>query len=207
MSQYYLVPITSQQLTIGEQTTVNAPAFLADLNGATFTSIPYGSEPICILTLASVNPALAAEDGVYEFASDLTTQLADADVSTLSAFLANANIPSDQIESGMTFGAALNYIASVFLVAQALAGASGAAIFTDGVTLDTQVGDSDIAPIAGNSLSLSKGAGNEQHQAGSSGGGQIISAYDFSGVSASDSIGDMLDSVSSQVGSINLGEF
>lgn len=203
----YLCPITAQQLTIGGQTmTVNAPAFLADLNGATFTSIPYGAEPICILTLAAPSTALAQEAGVYSFPTDLTAVMQDADVATLNSFLTASNIPSDGITSGVTFGAALNYIASVFLVAQALAGASGAAIFTDGVTLDTEVGDSDIAPIAGNSVSLSKGAGNVQQQEGSSGGGQI-SAYDFSDVSASDSIGSMLDSVSSQVGEVNLGEF
>jgi hypothetical protein len=124
MSQYYLCPITSQQQTIGGQTlTISAPKYLqSDLAGLTFTCVPFGGEGWGIVTLAAANSALNAESDVYRFPADLTTVMQDADVSTLAAYLATANCPSDSIVAGMSFNDALQIIAKIFLVAQAING-------------------------------------------------------------------------------------
>jgi hypothetical protein len=148
MSYVYLCPITSQALTIGGQTVTSlAPKFFSLLTGA-WTVIPYGEDGIGILTLGAANATIAAADDCYSFPTDLATQLADSDVTALGSFLAAANIPSDQINSTLTFGAALQIIAKIFMVAQALLGATGAPLFTNGTTLSSTIGDSDLAPLA-----------------------------------------------------------
>jgi hypothetical protein len=208
-----LVPVVSVQQTIGSQTiTVNEPAFLSDLNGAPCTCIPFGGEPICILTLSAPNAALSQESGVYTWPSDLTAVMQSADVATLSSFLTAANIPSDQLIAGMTFAAALQVIAKICMVAQALLGATGAPIFTNGTTLSSTIGDSDLAPLAPTE-SVSQGIGEVGVSApgGGNGGTQVptqIGVFDFSSITASTTIGSMLDSISQQfVGDVNLGEF
>jgi hypothetical protein len=208
---YFLCPLTSQ--IVGNQT-VSAPKYLrTDLSGLAFSCIPFGGEgTMCILTLAAPNPALAAESDVYAFSADLTATMSAPDVALLDAFLTAANIPSDQLSSGMSFGDALQIIARVFLAAQALFGLTGSAIFTDpSVTLDSTVGDSGVAAIAP-TLQLS-GPGNSKQAGGGSisGGSQqqtVSGPFDFSGASSDDLIGDTLDSVSQQFTSaVNLGSF
>jgi len=153
---YFITPITSQ--TVGQQT-VNAPKYLAtDMAGLGFSCIPYGAEGFGIVALQAPNPALSAETDVYTF-GDLTATMQDADVASLAAYLVNANVPSDQIVAGMTFGDALQTIAIIFLAMQAISGATGSAIFADGSTLDTAISDTTASAIAP-SLSLKNGKGN-----------------------------------------------
>jgi hypothetical protein len=209
---YYLVPITSQQRTIGNQTiSGNAPKYLSQITGA-FTVVSFGLDGWGILTLSDALPSLSLEPDVYSFPSDLSTVMQSTDVSTLSAFLANANIPSDQIIAGMTFAAALQVIAKICMVNQALCGATGAKTFSEGTTLSTTIANSDLAPLASTQkVSQQVGAGVGS---GGTGGGSTppiapqIGPFDFSSVTASITIGAMLDSISQQFTQpVNLGEF
>ena len=195
MSYQFLVPLSQQ--TIGSK--ILSGGYLStDMAGLSFSNIPYGAEGIGIVTLANANPALAARSTLYAF-PDLTVTMGASDVALLAAFLTAANIPSDQLSSSMTFGAALQIIAQIFLAAQALYGLTGSAIFTNGVGLDDTISDSGVAAIAtqqtigpGNMKgggSLGGGGGQQQTQSG---------PFDFSNVSAADLIGDTLDSVSQQ---------
>jgi hypothetical protein len=198
----YLTKLTSQ--TINGQTAV-APEYFSAFGGAAFAVVPFGNEGWGILSTSAV---LAPASDLFIF-PDLTTTLTDSDVSTLSAFLANVNCPSDQIVSGMTWAAALNVIATIFLAAQALYGLTGSAIFTNGVGLDDTIGDSGVAVIAPSQTINVHGAGNNLSAGGSSGGSQQQTQsgpFDFSGVSSDDLIGDTLDAVSQQfTGSVVLG--
>jgi hypothetical protein len=177
MSQVYLVPIVSTQQAIGGQTmTVRAPKYLN--MPTSFTCIQFGGEGYGILVLSAPNASIAAASDCWVFPSDLTARMIESEASALSTFLASINCPADQIASGMTFAAALQVIAKIFLVAQVLHGVSGAPIFSVGTTLSTTVEDSDIAPIATT---------------------PIPGSFDFSGVKATDSIGSVLDSLSNQM--------
>lgn len=206
---YYLTPVTSQTVNNPSQT-VNAPKYFStDMAGLAFTAIPFGAEGWAIVSLANANAALAAESDVYSFPADLTTLLQDADVSALSTYLTNANIPSDQITSGMAFADALQVIAKIFLVAQSLYGLTGSAIFTNGATLDDTIGDSGVSSLTAPSLNIGigGGAGSLLGAGGSSGGSSEQSGpFDFSSVSSDDIISDVLDETSQQFTStVNLG--
>lgn len=180
MNSIYLVPLLPQAQTIaGRSIQIDTPKYLA-LVGMSFTSIPFGGEPMCILVLSAPNAALESESDVYSFPSDLTSQLSDTAVATLSAFLTDANVPVSQIQSGMTFAATLQAIARIFLACQALHGVSGAPIFTAGVTLTTTIADSDLAPLGTQEVSS-------------------FGPFDFSSIKSSDSVGDVLDSLSKQI--------
>jgi hypothetical protein len=193
MSFYFLTPITSQ--TIGQQT-ANAPKYLATvMAGLGFSCIPYGAEGWGIVGLQNANPALSAEADVYTF-GDPSTVMTDADVATLSAYLATANVPSDQIVAGMTFGVALQTIAKIFLVAQAIAGSTGSSIFAEGSTLDTAVGDTTAASIVPAQTNNKLGKVGSVSSGGSA--SSQLGPFDLSGVSASDTVGDTLDSISQQ---------
>jgi hypothetical protein len=209
----YLVPLTLQSQQIAGQTfTVNGPKYFSTaLAGLSFACVPYGGEGIGLITLAVPNAALAAEPDVYSFPANLSTPMASADVATLSTFLTAVNVPVDQIVSGMTFAAALQVIAKIFLVAQTLHGVSGAPIFSTGTTLSTAIEDSDISPIA--TTPIPTASANLDTTVADSDltplGIQTVSSFgpfDFSGVTGADTLGDVLDSLSKQLTqTVNLG--
>jgi hypothetical protein len=218
---FYLTPVTSQTITIGSrQQTILAPKYCStDMAGLPYSCVPYGAEGWCVVALTAENSALAAETDVYAFPSDLSTVMQDSDVSTLAAFLATANVPSDQIVSGMTFEAALTAILTIFLVAQAIAGSTGSAIFTDGTTVDTPISDTSASALVPSTSQASVGVGMGFGAIG--GGGNAgnasnpqssqVGPFDFSDVSSSDAVGDVLNTVSQQftspivIGSATLG--
>ncbi len=185
----FIMPVTSQQ--IGKRT-ANGPKYLAThMSGLTLKCIPYGAEGWGIVGLQSVNPALSAEEDVYTFPADLTTVMDDADVSTLTAFLTAANVPANQIVSGMRFAEALQNIAKIFLVAQTIASQTGSQIFTDGITFESAVSDTTVA-TASSQKSIGKGIQQSGQQQAATG------PFDFSGVAADDTIGDTLTTISQQ---------
>lgn len=193
---FYLVPVTSQ--TVNGQT-VNAPEYLStDLAGLAWSAIPFGVEGLTLLALAASNAALAAESDVYSLPTSGT--LEDADVVNLSDYLSNYSVPSDWIESGQTWASVIQQIATIFLVAQAVSGTTGAGIFAGTtVTVDT--------PMSGATSSKSVRIGGKQQlqstpvlPAGPAG------VFDFSNVDPSSTVGDALVSVASQFsGPISIG--
>ena len=216
---YFITPVTSQTLTFGQQSvTTLAPKYISLLTGLTFTVVNFGEDGWGILTLAAALPSLSANSDVYTFPANLAATMAAADVSALSAFLATANIPSDQIIAGQTFAEALQIIAKICMVNQALCGAAGAPMFSTGVTLSTTIADSDLAPLASaQAAPQGTSLGAAQVGVGAPGGGSggsnqtipsVIGPFDFSNVTASTTIGQMLDAVSQQFTQpVNLGEF
>lgn len=195
VNYYYLVPLTSQALN-GQ--TIVGPSYLqTDMAGLGFSCIPFGQEGLGIVSLAAANAALAAESDVFAIPSDLTETLVDADVMNLTNFLTPLNVPVSQFISGMTWAEALQTLATLFLAAQAISGALGTSIFGDGsTTLDTAISDSSIsalAPSQNESLGHIKSGGSIQQQQVTSNG-----LFDFSAISASDTVGDTLDSLSAQ---------
>jgi hypothetical protein len=113
----------------------------------------------------------------------------------------------------MTWAAVIQIIAKIFLSAQALYGLTGSAIFTNGVGLNDTIGDSGVASIAPSQVNIKLGGAGNALQAGSGQQAtpqvpQQSGPFDFSSVSAGDSIGDTLDSVSQQFTSaVNIGSF
>jgi hypothetical protein len=160
--QTYLMPLTNQTQTIGGQTlTVSAPKyFRSDMAGLSFSCVPFGGDGMGIVSLAKPNATLSKETDVYSFPSDLSTTLADGDVTTLSAYLTAANIPSDQISTGMTWADVLQVIAKIFLVAQQLYGVTGSGIFTNGATLTDPLSNSGVAGIAPQATNIKAGKGS-----------------------------------------------
>jgi hypothetical protein len=213
---YFITPITSQTEVIGgTSTTFNGPKYLqTDMSGLAFTCVNFGLDGWGIVTLAAASAALSAEVDVYSFPANLATVMAAGDVSTLAAFLATANIPSDQITAGMTFSQAIQIIAKIFMVNQALCGATGAPTFSTGVTLATTIADSDLAPLAPAPVSQGLAQAGVGAPSGGSGGSNnptipsAIGPFNFAGVQGTQTIGAMLDSISQQfVGSVELGSF
>ncbi len=192
MSFYFIMPITSQTI---DAKTINAPKYLqTDMANAGFRCLPYGRDGWGIVGLQNANSALSAESDVFTFPADLTTVMQDADVAALAAYLATANVPSTQIVAGMTFNAALQTIATIFLAMQAIAGSTGSAIFASGITLDSAIGDTSAAAVV---PSQSQGLGKGNKSTGGSTSSQL-GPFDLSSVSSSDGVGDTLDALSQQ---------
>ena len=193
MSNFYLVPVDPTQ--IGDDT-VSAPKYmLTDLAGLNITCIPYGAEPLTLLSLTAPNAALAAEADVYAFPDDLSEALTDSDVTTLSAYLDNANVPSTFLTVGMTFQDVVRQIAQVFLLAQAISSESdGASIFPSGTTVDSPIASQTMGKGGGNS----GGIGGSTPSALANVAGSTAGVFDLSDVDTSESIGDTLLVVSQQ---------
>jgi len=193
MSNFYLVPVDPTQ--IGDDT-VSAPKYmLTDLAGLNITCIPYGVEAITLLSLPAPNAALAAEADVYAFPDDLSEALTDSDVTTLSAYLDNANVPSTFLTVGMTFQDVVRQIAQVFLLAQAISSESdGASIFPSGTTVDSPIASQTMGKGGGNS----GGIGGSTPSALANVAGSTAGVFDLSDVDTSESIGDTLLVVSQQ---------
>jgi hypothetical protein len=136
MSQFcYLVPVVSQ--TINGQS-VNVPKYFGTDFTGNFTSVPYGREPITLLTLPRASSALQQESDIYTFNPDLTVPMSDEDAAILDGFLTRNNLPSDGIVSGLPFVTALVYVLQLHLCVQHIAGATGSSIFAaSAVTLAT----------------------------------------------------------------------
>jgi hypothetical protein len=157
-----LVPLLLQ--TVGNQQNVNAPEYLnTDLAGLTWTCIPYGCEPIALLSLATPNAALSSESDVYTFSSDLTTISQQSDIDALTAYCGPLNLSTAALTAGMAFTDIVTAIATQMLALQAICGALNitTSIFSDGVTtLDTAISGSSIASLTGaQTATLSGSAG------------------------------------------------
>jgi hypothetical protein len=191
MSRFYLIPVVSQTL-FGQQASV--PEYLASFVG-TWTALPYGSESLTLVCLASDNPTLDAAADVFAFPADLTQALTDNDVATIGTFFGNVNLPSDFVIAGMQWSYVLRQVALVHLLAQALAGATGQPIFNGtGVTLDSTVAPLNLG------AGKSKGGGSLQQtqNAVAAAAGGTAGVFDLSDVQDTDTISDTLLSVSSQ---------
>ena len=178
---YFLIPTTSQQQNNQQ---IIAPEYLStDMAGLNFGAIPAGVEPIALVALAAPNAALSAETDVYSFPADLTTTLADSDVSTLGAYLSNLNLPSSFLVAGATFQSVVRQIAQIFLAvqyAESPSGSNGASIFDQLV-----VGNTPSAALA----AIPAGV------------------FDFTQADPTDSVSDTIISVSQQfTGPIAVGQ-
>jgi hypothetical protein len=192
MSRYYLVPTESATI-FGQQASV--PEYLASFVG-TWTALPFGVEPLTLVSLTSDNPTLDAADDVFSFPADLTQVLTDNDVAAIGTFFSNVNLPSDFAVTGMEWSFVLRQVALVHLLAQALAGASGGLpIFTGtGVTLDSTVATQNLSQGKGKTGGTVQSTPNALATAV---GGQV-NGYDLSDVSDDDVVSDVLLDVSSQ---------
>jgi hypothetical protein len=209
MSQSYLVPIVQAPIGPNSQV-VFAPKYLGtDFTGA-FSSMPYGLEPLCLLTLPAPSSLLATESDVYTF-GDVTAILSDDDAAVLSGFLISNNIPDDCVLSGDPLIVSLVAIAKVFLCAQFVSGQTGQAVFgVSGAGLSSPFSASPAAavlasvsasPSLGQATGVGTGVGTETGGAGSA-------PFDFSNVDSDSAIGDVLVAVSQQFNSpISLGGF
>jgi len=206
MSNYFIVPVVQVTQTFGGQPqTVNVPKYSAldstEVLYSNFGAIPFGVEPATLLSLSATNPALTAMPDVFTFPADLTTLLADADVTALDAFCAPLNIPTSFAITGMTWQAVLQQIAQVFLVAQAVSGANGAAsLFANGATLDDAVQPVQAAQLSKGVGNLKSGGVSQQAapSALANAAGGVAGPFDLTNVDVSQSIGDTLLSISQQ---------
>lgn len=192
MPAYYLVP-TESVVLIPNQPAVNAPKYVTEL-GLPFSAIPMGVEGIVLLALAAPNISIAGEADVFTFGS-LTTMLTDADVTNIQTYFGNANIPNDFVSTSLSWGNVLQQVAQIFLLAQALAGATGQPIFAGtGASLDSTV--------AAQSQSQGKGktGGTVQQTQNSvaAAAGSTAGPFDLSAVQDTDTISDTLTNVSQQ---------
>lgn len=199
MSVSYLVPIIPQMVA-GQ--TVNAPKYLIAL-GVPFACIPYGGEPLGIVTLQNANAALSAESDVYTF-SDLSQTMQPSDIAELSEYLATYSVPTTQLVAGMTFAAALQVIATVFLVAQALAGAGYGLFAGTDNTLDSPA--SNVLPTQVSVGGAGAGQGVGVGSGGSGGSSQQqIGPFTFT-VGDSTTVEQLLTATAAQfAGEVNLG--
>jgi hypothetical protein len=217
MNSYFIMPVTTASIN-GD--TVNVPQHFSDIlqpNGVTWTALPMGLDNATVVSVsdAATITQLQKQSDTYSFPTDLTTTLQDSDVTALVAFLQNLNVPADQITTGQTFAQVLTVIAQVFLAAQAIAGVTGSAIFTSGVTLSSAVSDSGASTLAPTQTATLGGA--SLRGAGSSlgaGAGAVAPTatptsngiFDFSGVSSSDTLSDTLTNLAAQfVGPVVIG--
>jgi hypothetical protein len=188
---FYLVPVVP--IRIGLQT-FNGPKYSdTDFPGAGFSAIPYGLEGITLLSLDGTNAALQAEPDVFTFPDDLTTSLTDQDVSNIDAYFLSANIPSDFATVGMLWSDVLRTVAQIFLVAEAISGATGASIFPAGITPDS--------PVVLQTQQFGK-TGNQASPTPTSAVAQVIGGqagvFDLSDAQATDTISDVLTSIGQQ---------
>jgi hypothetical protein len=219
MSQSYLVPILPT--TINNQT-VNAPQYFnTDLAGLNISTIPYGREPLGLVTLAHANPALQTRADVYTFNPDLTVPMSDENAAVLSGFLESNNVPSDGIISGLPFVTALVYIARIFLVASYVAGSQSqvGSLFANGTTLASPASSAPAisavlaVSVSAQSQQASQGVGNVGIGTGGSGGsggsGSSTGPFNFSGIANTATVGEFLDAGSQTWagGAISLGGF
>ena len=193
MSNFYLVPVDPTQ--IGDDT-VSAPKYmLTDLAGLNITCIPYGAEPLTLLSLTAPNAALAAEADVYAFPNDLSETLSDQDVAALDSYLSDANVPSAFLTVGMTFQDVVRQLAQVFLLAQAISSENdGASIFPSGTTVDSPI----VSQTMGKGGGSTGGIGGSTPSALVNVVGTTAGVFDLSDVDTSESIGDTLLVVSAQ---------
>jgi hypothetical protein len=219
MSQFsYLVPVVQSPIGPNSQV-VSAPKYLgADFTGS-FCSIPYGFEPLCLLTLPASSSALAAQSDVYTFGG-LTEPLSDEAAAVLSGFLIGNNIPDDGILSGDPAVVGLVYVARIFLLAQSL----NQAIFTGtGVTL---VSPASSCPAISAAISVTaqptqsaQGVGNAgvgnigtgvgTGTSGGSGSGSSSGPFNFTAIADTATVAEFLDGASTTWtgGPIVLGSF
>lgn len=183
MSNFYLMPTVSFKDASGNQFT--APKyFQTDLAGLSFAAVPYGAEPVAIVSLSAPNPALAAEPDVFSFPSDPSKTLSNADVASLDLFFAAANIPFLWLTVGMSWSDVRRQTATIFLLAQFVAGATGKPIF-NGATLSTQYGQ--LPPTSGlSATALSVGVS------------RVNPVFDFSAARPANTVSDVLLAVSQQ---------
>lgn len=218
MSQFcYLVPVVTQ--VVNGQSASGPKYYGTDFTGS-FASIPYGLEPLCLLTLPRASSALQQESDIYTFNPDLTVPMSDEDAATLEGFLNANNLPSDGIISGLPFVTALVYVAQIHLLAQYIASSTSqvGSLFANGVTLSSPISDSasiTSAVSAAQSAQASQGVGNVGIGTGGSGGssggsdGSSSGPFDFAIVSDFTPMGEFLDSASQTWagGPISLGGF
>jgi hypothetical protein len=186
----YLIPMV--QTTINSQT-VNAPKYLIALN-QNFGCIPYGVEGTGLVETPQ-HPTLDGASDVFAFPADLGTVLSDANVKTLDNFCLPLNIPSTGFVAGMTFEDVARTIACVFLLAQAISGSQGgaASIFPSGTTLD-----SAVQPAQQVNLGMGKNILNATPSALTDAAGNVVGPFNLTSVDTSQSVGDVLLSVSQQ---------
>jgi hypothetical protein len=217
MSFQYLVPVV--QTTINDQVISMPKYYNKDLAGLTFASIPYGLEPLALVTLAKFNTALASEEDVYAFPQDLSHTMTDENVATLETYLNAANVPSDQIISGSPFVTALVAIARIHLCAQYIAGSTSqsGSLFANGITLSSPASSvpaiSAVLTASVQTAQAPAGVGNVGIGTGGSGGSggsgsSSSTPFSFAGISDSAPVGEVLDSASQTwAGPISLGGF
>jgi len=183
---FYLMPTASFKDANGNQFT--APKYSQSLF-SDFAAIPYGAEPMTLVSLASANSQLAAEPDVFAFPSDLTTLLQPADVTALDNFCAPVNIPRAFAIAGMSWQEVLIQISQIFLLAQWLYGQTGSSIFADGATLLTQYGSTLSATSVSTTTVSTETTSSQPAQP------QTSPLFDLSGVQSTDTIADVLVSV------------
>jgi len=188
--------------------TQQQPKYLGtDFTGA-FSSIPYGQEPLCLLTLPASSSALAGRSDVYTF-GDLTQPIDDEAAAVLSGFLVGNNIPDDGILSGDPAVVGLVYVARIFLLAQSLQ----APIFA-GTGLSLSSPSSLSAPISAATSTVqtaqaTSGVGNIG--VGNSGGNNpapALAPFDLTVVPGDATMAEFLDAASQTwAGPISMGGF
>jgi hypothetical protein len=200
---FYLVPVVQITQTVAGQTqSIGVPKYSSqdavESLYTVFTAIPYGMEGYALIALANANSSLSAESDVFSFPADLTQVLTDTDVSNIDTYFGNTNIPSDFAVTRMAWSDVLLQVAQIFLLAQALYGSTGQTIFAGtNVTLDSNIG------------SASQGAGNIKSGGtiqsapalsalATAAGSTIGSYFDLSDVQDTDTVSDVLTSVSQQ---------
>jgi hypothetical protein len=207
MSAYYIVPqvptvVGPPQSPAGP--TANAPNhLLTDLAGQKVSCMPYGGELYCLVAIGQPNVNFGNEDDVFAFPADLTQLLTDSDVANITNYFSNANIPYSFAVAGSAWSSVLIQVAQIFVLAQALYGATQQAIFNGtGATLDSTVANASNASHAKGRI----GQPQAPPSAIATAAGGTANMFDLSNVQDTDTVSDTLINVSQQFTSpITLG--
>lgn len=102
--------------------------------------IPYGAENVCLLSAdvdAVTHTTISSDSQVNTFPLVLTNTLTSGAVTQIQTFLDNLNIPSQWVNTSITYINVINIIGKIFEISQMFEGSIGK-LFSGGITLSTQ---------------------------------------------------------------------
>jgi hypothetical protein len=106
---------------------------------AGYSIIPYGAENVCILSAdvdAATHTTISADSQVSAFPANLLANLTSGAVTQAQGFLDGLNIPSQWVNTGITYIQMILIIGRIFEVSQMFERSIGK-LFANGITLST----------------------------------------------------------------------
>lgn len=136
----YLMPIVGTGMGSSDP---RRPKYVNTFLSFTWDMVDYGLEPVCLVGITDVSPAihtsLTSNPDVTALPADLTQNIG-AQLTLVQNALSAMNIPEDWVKVGFSYVQVLRVVALVFLFMQRLhATLPGVRLFDTGVTLATRI--------------------------------------------------------------------